>query len=290
MPVMATYAVKDLKGKPVIGANECVLEWAKKAILSNEHLKKKAKIKDTSQLMDDLSAVFTHPIYQPLLANWVPSFREWVGEIWAPAIILEELKLHRIRDPYAYHHVLHIAVIGSRLLELWVKTIPTVKKAFQAFLFHDIGKSRIAPAILDKPSSLNDSEWKAIHDHPVVSFVLNATYWGDSNNLCAEVALNHHENRLGSGYPQGVRTNSLILDILGTVDRFDALTSERPYRPNKYSQRDAFDILKKEADEGKMEGDILKALVALIRKEKVTDLKKITLGTIGRESSPEQKL
>jgi HD-GYP domain-containing protein (c-di-GMP phosphodiesterase class II) len=286
MSIKTSHPVKDLRGKAILEANEDALEWAKRTAFSNEYLKKKAKIKDMAQLMDDLSSVFEHPTYKPALQNWVPSFREWVGELWAPAIILEEMKLHRIRDPYSYQHVLIIGVIGARLLELWIKTQPTVKRAFQAFLFHDLGKSRIAPAILDKGETLMELEKRAIYDHPIASFALNAAYWGDPNHLCADVALNHHEDRLGKGYPQGTKTNSLILDILGTVDRFDALITDRPFRFKKFTQRQAFDVLKKDVDMGKIEPDVLKALVALIRREKITDLKKIKLGTIGRESAP----
>lgn len=133
MSIKTSHPVKDLRGKAILEANEDALEWAKRTAFSNEYLKKKAKIKDMAQLMDDLSSVFEHPTYKPALQNWVPSFREWVGELWAPAIILEEMKLHRIRDPYSYQHVLIIGVIGARLLELWIKTQPTVKRAFQHF-------------------------------------------------------------------------------------------------------------------------------------------------------------
>ena len=286
MSVKASQPIKDLRGKLIVDTGVDVLEWAQRGVPPSEHLKKKAKIKDTAQLMEDLNSVFEIPAYKPALEKWVPSFREWVGEMWAPSVMLEELKLHRIRDPYAYQHVLVIAVMGVRLLELWIKAVPTVKKAFLAFLFHDIGKSRIAPAILDKSETLMEAEKRAIYDHPIASFVLNATYWGDANHLCAEVALHHHEDRLGKGYPQGVKTSSLILDILGAIDRFDALISDRPFRFKKFSQREAFDLLKKDADAGKMEPDVLKALVALVRKEKISDLKKIKLGTIGRENTP----
>lgn len=287
MSLTVVQAVKDLKGKLILEPNQDVLAWARAAVLPNEHLKRKAKIKDASQLVDDFSAIFSNPIYRSALEGWTLSFREWVGEIWVPAIALEELKLHKIRDPYAYNHALVVSLVGARMLELWVKAAPTVKRAFLAFLFHDIGKSRIAPTVLEKRGPLLDSERKLIHEHPIASFALNATYWGDANNLCAEVSLHHHEDRLGAGYPQGLKTNSLILDILGTLDRFDALINERPFREEKFSQRDAFDLLKKDSDGGRMEPDVLKALVALIRREKISELKKITLGTIGREPKVE---
>ncbi len=288
MNLKLSQPVKDLRGKVIVGAGVDVLDWAKKTPFSGEYLKKKTKFKDSAQLMDDLAEVFQIPAYKPALDGWVPNFREWVGEQWGPDIIFEELKMQRMRDPYAYRHVLVIAVMGSRLLELWVKSAPTIKKTFQAFLLHDLGKSRVSPSILEKQQSLDEVERRAVYEHPLISFALNAAYWGDANHLCAEVALNHNEDRLGKGYPQGIKANSLILDILGTLDRFDALIQERPFRFKKFTQREAFDLLKNDADAGKIEPDVLKALVALVRKEKITDLKRIKLGKVGRESSPKE--
>lgn len=284
MSAKVSQPVKDLKGKIVLPSDMSALEWAKKTPFTGEHLKKKTKFKDNSLFLEDCQAIFESPQYKSVLEGWTPNFREWVGEIWAPAVIFDELKLQRSRDPYAYRHVLVIAIVGARLLELWIKAAPTVKKAFQAFLFHDIGKSRVSPLILEKTETLDDAERRMIHEHPIASFALNATYWGDANHLCAEVSLHHHEDRKGTGYPQGIKTNSLILDILGLVDRFDALISERPFRFKKFTPREAFDILKRDVDEGKMEGDVLRAMVALTRREAISDLKKIKLGTIGRES------
>ena len=275
-------SVKDLKGKLILDSGQDVLEWAKTVPLTGEYLKKKIKFRENPQLVEDLMTVYEISPYKDILEGWAPNLREWLGEMYGPAMAFDELKLQRTRDPYAYRHNLIITMVGSRMLELWIKAAPTVRKAFQAFLFHDLGKSRVSATILEKSETLNDLERRAIKEHPLTSFVLNSAYWGDVNHLCAEVALHHHEDRMGTGYPTGIKTNSLILDILGAIDRFDALISERPFRFKKFTSREAFDLLKKDAEEGKFEGDVLRALVALVRKEKITDLKKIKLGTVGR--------
>lgn len=282
MNVVVSQPVKDLKGQILLPAGTDVLAWAKKTPMSGEYLKKKTKFKDVSIFVEDCQSIFKDAPYDAILEGWAPNFREWLGEAWAPAVVFDELKLVRTRDPYAYRHVLIIAVVGARLLELWVKAAPTVRKAFQAFLLHDIGKTRISPLILEKKETLDDAEMRTIREHPIASFALNAMYWGDSNHLCAEVSLHHHEDRKGTGYPQAIKTNSLILDILALIDRFDALITQRPFRFKKFTSREAFDILRKDCEDGKFEGDILRAMVALTRREKITDLKKIKLGAIGR--------
>jgi HD-GYP domain-containing protein (c-di-GMP phosphodiesterase class II) len=276
--------LKDIKGKVLVAAGVDVLEWSKKTPLTGEYLKKKQKFKDNVQLIEDLNSLLVTPPYDKILQGWTTDMREWIGEIWAPSAVFDELKFQRMRDPYSYRHVLTVAVVGSRLIEFWIKTPPTLKKTFMAFLFHDLGKTRVAPTILDKTEDLSELERRSLLEHPLASFALNAAYWGDANHMCADVGLHHQEDRLGQGYPRGVKTNSLVLDVLRLVDRFDALISERPFRFKKYSPREALDVLKKDADEGRMEADVLRALVSLVRKEPVTDLKKIKLGTAGRKA------
>jgi len=277
-----SVAVKDLKGKVLLEPHQDISDWARKTVFTSDYQKKKTKFKESSQLLDDISLIFKKEPYKTILEKWAPNFREWLGEIWAPSIVFDELKAQRLRDPYGYAHTLTIAVVGSRLLELWVTAAPTVKRSFVGLLLHDLGKTRVGSAILDKPGELDSLERQAIHEHPLVGFALNSAYWGDSNHLCAQVALHHHEDRTGGGYPRKIKTNSLILDILAIVDRFDALISERPFRYKKHTVREAFDILKKDTDDGRYEPDVLKALIALVRREKISDRKKMKLGTIGR--------
>lgn len=283
MSFQLSKPVKDARGKLIVQAGEDAFAWAQLMDYPEVYTKRKSKFKESATLLEDFNSVFKKSPYDKVLSDWVPDFREWVGELWAPSIVFDELKLQKSRNPYHYYHNITIAVVGARLLELWITTPATAKRSFLSLLLHDLGKSRVDSFILDKRGALNDDEWKVMHEAPVVSYVLNVAYWGDPNHLCSDIALNQHENRLGKGYPRGQKTNSLILDILTVVDRFDALTSVRPFRDKAYTHREAFDLIKQDCDDGKIEGEVLKALVALIRQEKITDLKKLKLGTIGRK-------
>jgi len=274
--------VKDLRGKVLTPAGTHVLQWGLKAPHSGEYLKKKTKFKENPQFYEDCQFLFSEEPYKKVLDSWTADFRDWVGELWVPSVCFEEIRLIRMRDPYAYRHILTIAVVGARMLEFWVKTPVTVKRAFQAFLFHDLGKGRVSNTILEKNGTLDDLERRSVYEHPLIGYILNATYWADSNHLCAEIALHHNEDRKGTGYPQGIKTNSIILDILMLIDRFDAMVSDRPFRPKALTIREALDVLKEDADIGKIEPTVLKTFIALLRGQKVADFKKVKLGTIGR--------
>ncbi len=112
-----------------------------------------------------------------------------------------------------------------------------------AALLHDIGKIGIRDDILLKPEALTDQEYGIIKKHPE----LGADIIKSSGALDYIVpgVLYHHERRDGSGYPVGLEGEEipLVARIIGLADAFDAMTSDRTFRPGM-SQAEAIEILK----------------------------------------------
>jgi putative two-component system response regulator len=102
-----------------------------------------------------------------------------------------------------------------------------------AAMLHDVGKIGVPDAILLKEGPLNDGEREIIERHAVLGRFLLAN--GDSAVLAlgAEIAFTHHERWDGAGYPRGLVDDQIPLSgrITGIADVFDALTSDRVYRP-----------------------------------------------------------
>lgn len=98
-------------------------------------------------------------------------------------------------------------------------------------LLHDIGKMGVPDGILLKPGKLTDEEWVIMKKHPVFAYNLLKGIPFLSNAL--EIPYYHHERWDGSGYPHGLQGESIPLSarIFAVVDVWDALTSDRPYRP-----------------------------------------------------------
>ena len=94
---------------------------------------------------------------------------------------------------------------------------------------HDLGKVGIPDHILFKPETLSEEEWDIMKMHPEKGYRI-ASSSPDLANI-AEFILKHHEHWDGSGYPLGLKGKEIPIEcrILGIVDAFDAMTSERPY-------------------------------------------------------------
>ena len=99
-----------------------------------------------------------------------------------------------------------------------------------AALLHDLGKIAIPEEILDKPTVLTETEWKAMGEHPRIGQVILE----QASNLreAIPVVLHHHERFNGSGYPHGLRGSEIPLGarIVSVVDAYHAMVHDRPYR------------------------------------------------------------
>lgn len=102
-----------------------------------------------------------------------------------------------------------------------------------AAVLHDIGKIGVPDAILTKPGPLTEEEWVIVREHPRMGLgILPAL---PQFQMAREVVYGHHENFDGSGYPEGLKGTDIPLParVVRVVDTFDAIVSERPYKPSR---------------------------------------------------------
>lgn len=132
-------------------------------------------------------------------------------------------------DYYTFTHCLNVAVFS---IGMWQKIYPGEKKGLQEFalgcILHDIGKSKIDEAILNKPGSLTAEEFATIKKHPQYGYELMVDSVPPTS---LDVILHHHEKHCGKGYPEGLpgdRTSDLA-KIAAIADVYDALTTRRAY-------------------------------------------------------------
>jgi diguanylate cyclase (GGDEF)-like protein len=108
---------------------------------------------------------------------------------------------------------------------------------------HDIGKIAIEEGILNKPGILNEGEFEMIRQHPEIGCrIIRSAY---EVSEIAEAILYHHERWDGSGYPEGIRGETIpkFARIIAIADSFDAMTSERTYKSIMTTEEAAKEIL-----------------------------------------------
>ncbi len=129
-----------------------------------------------------------------------------------------------------------------------------------AALLHDIGKIGINDMILNKPGALTPEERAVIQTHPAIA--VNILADSDIGQEVRDIILHHHEYYDGRGYPDGTKGDeiSILCYILSTVDAFDVITSDRPYRKGR--SYDAAEKILLEESGKQFHPDCVRALVA----------------------------
>ena len=151
--------------------------------------------------------------------------RAYVGTIHSMARMVEA------RDSYTHGHSARVAELCVRIARRMGVTAREVETLETAASLHDVGKVAVPDAVLNKPGQLTAQEWEAIRAHPVVGadMLAPAAFLADTRPL----VLHHHERYDGAGYPHRVRPEQLppLTHIIIAADAWDAMTSDRPYRP-----------------------------------------------------------
>jgi HD-GYP domain-containing protein (c-di-GMP phosphodiesterase class II) len=113
-------------------------------------------------------------------------------------------------------------------------------------LLHDMGKIGVPDAILHKPAALSDEEWRVMRKHP--QFARDLLSPIEYLRPALDIPYCHHEKWDGSGYPQGLKGPEVPIAarIFAVVDVWDALTSNRPYRP-AWKKEDALSHIREQS-------------------------------------------
>jgi len=136
-----------------------------------------------------------------------------------------------VRDPYTAGHQRRVADLGRSIASQMGFSEDMIDGIRIGGILHDIGKINVPTDILMKPRSLTDLEFSLIKLHPQVGYdVLKGI---DFPWPVPKIILQHHERIDGSGYPQGLRNDDILIEakILSVADVVEAMASHRPYRP-----------------------------------------------------------
>ena len=149
------------------------------------------------------------------------------GTIRAMAITVER------RDPYTAGHQQRVANLACAIAEeMGLSKDQQIDGIRMAGVIHDLGKLSVPAEILSKPGRLSEMEFGIIREHPQVGYDILKEI--DFPWPIADMVLQHHERMDGSGYPQGLSNEAILMEskILAVADVVEAMASHRPYRPS----------------------------------------------------------
>ncbi|MEH3119903.1 MAG: HD domain-containing protein [Methylorubrum populi] len=168
----------------------------------------------------------------------------WLDEVWA-------------HDDVTFQHCLLVSGTAAAFAQSLRLSTADQQLMTRAALVHDVGKSRIPHAILNKPGPLDHDEWAVMKTHASIGHeILSAS--GDCDAVTLAVTRHHHEMLDGSGYPDGLSADAIgdPVRLLTICDIYAALIERRPYK-TPMTSRDALSILS--SMDGKLEGGLVQA-------------------------------
>ena len=195
------------------------------------------------------------------------------------------------QDEYTAEHCINVSILSAAfgkhlgLLEGEIRTLALCG------LLHDVGKTRIPDEILNKPGALSPEEFATMREHTTHG---RAILMGTSNSLstAVDVAYNHHERIDGQGYPRGLEAHQIpyFAKIVGLVDTYDAITSNRVYDKGRASMQ-ALDIIHKHRGT-QFDQELAEAFIQMIGIYPPGSIVEMLNGEVGVvvESHPKHKL
>ncbi len=129
-------------------------------------------------------------------------------------------------------HVIRMSLYSAQLARSLGMSEEDCKLIQLASPMHDVGKIGIPDRILLKPGKLDKEEWDVMKTHSEIGATILSGSESKMMEMAESIALTHHEQWCGKGYPNGLEGKAIPLEgrIVTVCDVFDALTSERPYK------------------------------------------------------------
>lgn len=157
-------------------------------------------------------------------------------------LILDMMDI-RTHDDYTFAHSVNVGVLAVMAGLAMKMSRDRLVQLGKGAMLHDIGKIDVPLSVLNKPGKLSEEEFDQIRRHCQVGMQI-LKHSGYVNIVEAAVALQHHERYDGSGYPGGLKGEQIHLfsRITAIADVYDAITSDRVYRP-AFPPHEAYELL-----------------------------------------------
>jgi HD-GYP domain-containing protein (c-di-GMP phosphodiesterase class II) len=158
--------------------------------------------------------------------------RRIIAEVLRNRRALVHLTEIRSHDDYTFAHSVDVCGLSVLVAVHLGYTEVKLQELAVGALLHDVGKTKIEPALLNKQAALDEDEMAMMRGHAMFGFDMLRSYQGKMTLPSIHIALQHHEKYDGTGYPRGLSKEDIheYSRIVSIADVYDAITSDRPYR------------------------------------------------------------
>jgi len=222
-------------------------------------------------IFSDLSSVPDELCNIERAKQWIDSIMELIRNSRNNYIDLGNVKGY---DHYLYGHSINVTMVSLIFAYHMGLNVEEMSELGLGLFLQDIGMKNVDPLIINKPTKLNSDEYAIIKKHSEIGFqMLQET--GQVPPESCMLALLHHENFNGSGYPYGLKQNDISLygRISRIVDVYSAITSDRPYAKARTS--DSACAMMKENMKGLFDTEILGGFIDFVKSASIVNKSKI---------------
>jgi response regulator RpfG family c-di-GMP phosphodiesterase len=222
--VMLVSAIADVQT-----AVECLGEGAMDYVTKPFQLEEvRARVR---QALDKRRLVLENRDHQERLEERVTLQQRRLEELFLASIqsLADALE---VKDTYTHGHSLRVSRYSGAIARELGMDLDFVKHVELGGRVHDIGKIGVRESVLNKPGPLSEDEYRHIMSHPEVGWRILSPLLSEQPRAL-HIVRHHHERWDGRGLPDALAAENIPLEarIAAVADTFDAMTSERPYRP-----------------------------------------------------------
>ncbi len=218
-------------------------------------------------IFSDLSSVPDEVCNIERAKQWINSTMELIRSSGNDYIDLSNVKRS---EHYLYGHSINVTMISLIFVYHIGLNIEEISKFGLGLFLQDIGMRNVDPLIINKPTKLNSEEYAIVKKHSEIGFqMLHET--GQVPPETCMLALLHHENFNGSGYPYGLKGDDISIygRISRIVDAYCAITSDRPYAKARTS--DTACMMMKENMKGLFDTEVLDNFIGFLNSARVVN-------------------
>jgi HD-GYP domain-containing protein (c-di-GMP phosphodiesterase class II) len=199
-----------------------------------------------NSISGNISALFENPESVENIKEAKKIISNMVNIIMQDSFTVSSLVTILSFDYYNHTHSLNVSVYSICVGKQMGLSKKELEDLGTSALLHDLGKTKIDPAIINKNGTLTEEEFAEVQNHPFYGWLLAKKVGIENKNILAGIR-NHHEKMDGSGYPDKLKNDEIHLyaKIIGVCDIFDAITTNKSYQDSK-STFETLIMMKKE--------------------------------------------